>query len=1332
MNKNNQNIQNSVRNNKNGGNTASRNGQPTTLADKNANKTQQPKIPKDPTQIHNPNAVVAQHRSLTTYTAHEIYNSYKNKFENKPVDVDTKEQGEFLKKTYGVKYNINKETSAHPHDFLASCRRTAERKFVTDMGLVRVADIGASKRHIQSRLKHVFSNRPIITIADKERALKFGQALAEVAAECVNDVTRNGYLNLTCKCIQGEQFCEHITQFNPHALLGIDLDYYDNIRQLAINFVHQPEIDDTVKTAYFASHIFEPEVPAASIEVCGTNTARWIREGEQIQMQVDGNSHIYEHQTIQHNDLLYKYDHIVVENPNIVPTQYYAITVLNRAIFNHSQYISYRLDSATEQDFNRNAAQRLAIDKFAKMQQQKQELLMELAKPAEQISNEGLHSHICIKCKKTYEHKHPHKYVNHAQFEFQCPNTECEWYYLKSPNQLTHSNPTNSILITADNKKPLIVEPLIIKPDKRYVTTDTAIREFDPYAFERGTIIQLTDNDGKYVHHYKVIKGMINVAIVHVNGEEHDRWDEEFHEMVELSVYNKTIIELIALKEHTFENYLSLIAKKLQSNIKTDINAIIPLMSAGVTTTKKMMLSTAVLTASQDVKDLNALRRGEYEIDESSTFGLVFRNRVIPIMFWIMLIYNAYCCRSVIVNNYYYVTISPYVFFFFYIIYAIISGMFYGFLISNLHYVCFVLVIILIWWRTWFGRKIYHTLITIKAWPILILKFMAIVRAATPGEEVMIGNMTTPQFVYMLSAAMLITYGIKKTYKNVIRPILQKTLEKVRIINTSCISEDNYAEVVGNLDRDTKWMMNHSANLSMTEFMRMKCNDCKPGLAQLMPTIYGAPEPIIYHICEATNYCAIKRQATEVVYCDTQMLLAFDKWFYNELQSWDWLDDFAYSYNDWYNHLTTKQQKEIDRVDPLDLTISHDYEMFVKVEKQLYESNGKAPKNRCICVPQATEKFVMGPITYGLEKLFKNNCKGYCGGKNWQALEAIYDECDDRGLNTTIQLDGSGFDRTQHIQLKQIVDHQIYKRVADKVHHVDKSTFLKYATVKTRKIKVFKTEKNGKQQSKKYLGCIKQTGKVFSGSMDTTLMNTIRMALYNRFVIEYHYGINKSDYELLAKGDDCTVFLNSAKTNVEEVIKCYKKVFSEKKTGVHGLGQIAKYLKVGNIEDVDFCSTSTYKSREGYKIIRKMDRFLSLTPWSRKYLSLTPDEKKIYMHSLYLSNLKWMEGLPFFEEYNDLLKQDLTGLKARLVIGQTKKILDVEEYQYIDWNFYQDRDEKYAFRDRMSDKSQTKDDFTIAAFEKYGLQKQDLFALREAISSGEKVLQVLSFEHLFK
>lgn len=348
-------------------------------------------------------------------------------------------------------------------------------------------------------------------------------------------------------------------------------------------------------------------------------------------------------------------------------------------------------------------------------------------------------------------------------------------------------------------------------------------------------------------------------------------------------------------------------------------------------------------------------------------------------------------------------------------------------------------------------------------------------------------------------------------------PLLNIKECATKIIKTSCIMADNFKEAClplmkalykGQVTVDFR-VRNCTDITSVKQMMSYQCKhtgaEAKDGLRKILPEIVGAQQPIIYHVCEGTNLLAAKRQCTAVPTPSPIELNKFSIWFNkifnNEIVPL--LDIADISMSSWFSHLTSSKQTAykpfIDRVYYLDETdfgntiliknrdepLTTDYEMFVKSEKQLY-SDGKAPKSRCICSPNTFHKVIMGPVTWGLEQVFKH-FNGYCGGCNWQHLADEYARWEREDLTQTLQLDGSGFDRTQHQQIKDIVDQRIYKHMAQYVCHTSPELFLKFALADERKVKVTHREKD--QFNKQVIvndGYFKQIGAVFSGSCDTT------------------------------------------------------------------------------------------------------------------------------------------------------------------------------------------------------------------------------------------------------
>lgn len=289
--------------------------------------------------------------------------------------------------------------------------------------------------------------------------------------------------------------------------------------------------------------------------------------------------------------------------------------------------------------------------------------------------------------------------------------------------------------------------------------------------------------------------------------------------------------------------------------------------------------------------------------------------------------------------------------------------------------------------------------------------------------------------------------------------------------------------------------------MSIDEFMSHQCSILdRETLLQVAPTLVTGPKPIIYHVCSATNYCAAKRQATAVPLPDNDTLKQFKSWFDKKMipEITNLLYGIVFDFESWFNHLSAKQQTPmreiyniVNKCEFSKLSIEQalnlkgkdtttNYTMFVKSEKQLYDGS-KAPKNRCICSPNDMHKYVLGPVTWQLEHYFKH-FPGYCGGKNWGETEKLYNKWRDYGLNTVLQLDGSGFDRTQHTLIKRIVDQQIYKLVANYVEHVPKDLFLKFACMEKRKVQCSYRRKEQLIKD----GYFIQDGAVFSGSCDTT------------------------------------------------------------------------------------------------------------------------------------------------------------------------------------------------------------------------------------------------------
>lgn len=395
--------------------------------------------------------------------------------------------------------------------------------------------------------------------------------------------------------------------------------------------------------------------------------------------------------------------------------------------------------------------------------------------------------------------------------------------------------------------------------------------------------------------------------------------------------------------------------------------------------------------------------------------------------------------------------------------------------------------------------------------------------------------------------------------------------------------------------------------------------------------------------CRHTIFAAAKRQLKNAPQPDphmAQLFLQFAKDFIHKYMH-DKIRHFGYSYKDWYNHLPKKKQQRMDKVrialglepgetptaeEMLQLLSMH-YEGICKVEIQ--ELDGKP---RMVCAIPDLIKYTMGPITWQLEELFAESFPGYCGGKNLTQMEDEINDLIDMGFTKVVEGDGSGFDNTQDIVLKE-VERYIYNLIAPNVYHVDAELFKYVANMKYKTMDIKITE----NKKMKILMTYHVLGTVFSGDCDTTFANTLRMSLYNHFT-NYYSGLKlNKDYYLFSKGDDFSVLYRSKVSN-NTIQDAYNKTFLPKITDqedkrVEKLGQICKFLEIGNPDSFKFCSLrSWYKDDLGHiTLTRNPGKFFTLAKYSRKIKSMNPTQRYNYILDQALALTQSYKGIQIFD-----------------------------------------------------------------------------------------------------
>lgn len=518
-------------------------------------------------------------------------------------------------------------------------------------------------------------------------------------------------------------------------------------------------------------------------------------------------------------------------------------------------------------------------------------------------------------------------------------------------------------------------------------------------------------------------------------------------------------------------------------------------------------------------------------------------------------------------------------------------------------------------------------------------------------------------------------------------------------VDSNCIG---HFDVSGDLDEKVKWNIKDpfGKKIDFGEVPTCNCiaGDIKKVSVYKTYPMFNDEKSTVYHSCWLNNVSALNRLCFNYPKPDPTVLKQFEKWFdpifRDEIQPL--IIAAVINKDAWFNRLTAGKQNEVkDYYFPgsngMLNTISLDkineyntYVNFVKTEKQFGQEAFKR-KTRCICSPGAGYKYIMGPVTYALEQQFKS-FKGYGAPLTWGDQERYLDSFYDRGMESTIQLDGSSFDNTQSLEFKRLIDHRIYKSVLDLNNiHVDSDVFTAVSCAEVRKV-VPKCIIRGKAVS---YGSVTIEGKVFSGSCDTTLMNTIRMALYQRFLVESYSGLAKDEYELWVKGDDVCIFTDPSRVNA--ITKSLGKLFIspaafKKENGiVYGIGQIAKFTKIGTIIDFDFCSTMVLKTQEGYKITRKIDNITLKEHYSIKIGKMNVPA---YHHDLRISANAWLGSVENnLSLYYDLVHPYDYTAKPYLKFGGKKLNIpcDVEysaQYAHYDYAL---QDERVSTRNFTND-----------------------------------------------
>jgi hypothetical protein len=431
--------------------------------------------------------------------------------------------------------------------------------------------------------------------------------------------------------------------------------------------------------------------------------------------------------------------------------------------------------------------------------------------------------------------------------------------------------------------------------------------------------------------------------------------------------------------------------------------------------------------------------------------------------------------------------------------------------------------------------------------------------------------------------------------------------------------------------------------------------------------------PTVKHHCPRTAVSSSLRACSNKVGFDPIEFDRYAKWFRSkfipefmkcvdrelwEVKISDWLLKYDIPYR-------KKMLKAIDR-DHISANgeLKMQYEAFTKIEMQFTtvphdwkDTPLNDTKERQICGPVDEKKVWANAFINKLEEIASKYKKGYCGRANW--IE-ICEKLDALVLKITNPIwgasDGKGFDMTQLPEYNALMDELILAAAEhpnfswEEPLELDR---LKESLQGSHELNV-----SVDHGDLKY----KTVGRA-SGDGWTTFSNTMLMLSY----WEYTYDkVAIEEYILMAKGDD-TLFchdVNLQDTFLHSVDSVFTNRSDEHK---HGLGQIVKKIKFGDLTDLDFLSNEFFLTSQGkYRMTRIPARVFQTLSWTTKLpKEATLDQRRELCYSKGKCLEAWASNLPIFGKL----------AKKMIELGKPGKLSCYDQYSDGGRVWYSDRDD---------------------------------------------------------
>jgi hypothetical protein len=381
-------------------------------------------------------------------------------------------------------------------------------------------------------------------------------------------------------------------------------------------------------TAYAAFHVFHPDFNEADIQFADYKFGYWKRTTREvagyvgkrlkwITFKVDGNTEAYEHPEMFPG--LFLFDRAATTNGLV-------LNVVKRFNNGASHYILVRFDIASQEEALRlpSADEIFPIDHT----EGAKDLTLdgELFVCGNCYTNPCVcgtektqtHVHKCVKCHTEYEHEHKFTYASHTQFEYQCPNTSCEWYFGNSADEMHKGNPTKSTTLKQPKLRP--------KLDPGASAMDLKTGLFDLNKFANGRTYFATSEDKTPIA-FKVIKGSVCAQTLYrTNGYfpfryNYDRIsvrEEEYSFVVDLKVFYSLMRKIVTADEVNAAFLRKLVASALNTEHGVDPDLLPILIETAVKSVLHIEARIQVMLERVETSTLNQLKKGNYSADWKS------------------------------------------------------------------------------------------------------------------------------------------------------------------------------------------------------------------------------------------------------------------------------------------------------------------------------------------------------------------------------------------------------------------------------------------------------------------------------------------------------------------------------------------------------------------------------------------------------------------------------------------------------------------------------------------------------------------------------------------